>query len=311
MSEYVLRTRDISKKYGDAYAIKNVSVEIKRGQIYGLIGLNGAGKTTFMRSVVGLISPTCGEVELFGQTGEKALQRGRRRIGQIIETPAVYPNMTAEQNLNIQCIQAGVPDKGVVKQTLDLVGLADTGKKKDKNFSLGMKQRLALAMAMITNPEFLILDEPVNGLDPRGIIEIRELMRRLARDRGLTLLVSSHLLDELAQVATHYGIIDRGNLVKQLSAEELALESRQHIRITTRDSAKALALLKENFGVTDYQAVSANELWIREQTDRTGEMNTLLVQKGIVVESIGVTEQRLEEYFVNLTGGMKSYLQEK
>lgn len=306
MSEYVLRTKDISKKYGDTCAIKNVSVEIKRGQIYGLIGLNGAGKTTFMRSVVGLISVTGGEVELFGQTGEQALQRGRRRIGQIIETPAVYPNMTAEQNLTIQCILAGVPDKGVIKQTLDLVGLADTGKKKANNFSLGMKQRLALAMAMITNPEFLILDEPVNGLDPMGIIEIRELMRRLARDRGLTLLVSSHLLDELAQVATHYGIIDRGTLVKQLSAEELALESQQHIRITTKDAAKALALLKENFGVMDYRAVSANELWIREQIDRTGEMNTMLVRQGIVVESIGVTEQRLEEYFVNLTGGIKS-----
>jgi ABC-2 type transport system ATP-binding protein len=137
MREYVLRTRDISKKYGDTYAIKNVSVEIKRGQIYGLIGLNGAGKTTFMRAVVGLISVTGGEVELFGQTGEKALQRARRRIGQIIETPAVYPNMTAEQNLNIQCILAGVSDKSVIKQTLDLVGLADTGKKKAKNFPSG------------------------------------------------------------------------------------------------------------------------------------------------------------------------------
>jgi ABC-2 type transport system ATP-binding protein len=305
MREYVLRTRDISKKYGDTYAIKNVSVEIKRGQIYGLIGLNGAGKTTFMRAVVGLISVTGGEVELFGQTGEKALQRARRRIGQIIETPAVYPNMTAEQNLNIQCILAGVSDKSVIKQTLDLVGLADTGKKKAKNFSLGMKQRLALAMAMITNPEFLILDEPVNGLDPMGIIEIRELMRHLARDRGLTLLVSSHLLNELAQVATHYGIIDKGSIVKQLSAEELALESQQYIRITTKDSAKALALLKEHFGSTSYQVVSANELRIYEQIDRTGEMNTMLVRHGIVVESICVTEEWLEEYFVKLTGGIK------
>jgi ABC-2 type transport system ATP-binding protein len=306
MSEYVLRAREISKKYGNAYAIQNVSVEIKRGQIYGLIGLNGAGKTTFMRAVVGLISLTDGEVELFGQTGEKALQRGRRRIGQSIETPAFYPNMTAEQNLEIQRIMAGVPDQGAVNQTLHLVGLADTGKKKARHFSLGMKQRLALAIALITNPEFLILDEPINGLDPTGIIEIRELMRRLARDSGLTLLVSSHLLDELAQVATHYGIIDRGRLVKQLSAAELALESQQQIRITTKDAAKALVLLKENFGITDYQAVSANELWIREQMERTGEMNTMLVGQGLVVESIAVTEQRLEEYFVNLTRGMTS-----
>ncbi|MEV5029556.1 ATP-binding cassette domain-containing protein [Paenibacillus sp. LPE1-1-1.1] len=306
MSEYVLRTRDTSKKYGDAYAIQNVSVEIKRGQIYGLIGLNGAGKTTFMRAVCGLVSLTGGELELFGQTGENALRLGRRRIGQSIETPAIYPNMTAEQNLEIQRIMAGVPDKGAVAKTLEIVGLGDTGTKKAKNFSLGMRQRLALAIALIPNPEFLILDEPANGLDPKGIIETRELLRRLARERGLTLLVSSHLLDELAQVATHYGIIDKGRLIKQLSAEELALESRQHIRIVTKDAAKAMALLKENFGVTDCQAVSANELWVREQIERTGEMNTLLVHQGIVVESIGVTEQKLEEYFLNLTGGMKA-----
>ncbi|HYG60232.1 MAG TPA: ATP-binding cassette domain-containing protein [Symbiobacteriaceae bacterium] len=304
MSEYVLRTRNISKKYGDAYAIENVSVEIKRGQIYGLIGLNGAGKTTFMRAVTGLVSLTGGEVELFGQTGDGALQRARRRIGQSIETPAIYPNLTAEKNLEIQRIIGGVPDRGAIKRTLEVVGLADTGKKTAKNFSLGMKQRLALATALITNPEFLILDEPANGLDPRGIIETRELMRRLAQERGLTLLVSSHLLDELGQVATHYGIIHKGRLVKQLSAAELALETRQHIRIATKDSARAMALLKEHFGVTDCQAVSANELWVREQIGRTGEMNTLLVSHGVVVESIGVSEQRLEEYFVSLTGGV-------
>lgn len=306
MSEYVLCTRNISKKYGDAYAIESVNMEIKRGQIYGLIGLNGAGKTTFMRAVTGLIAPSGGEVELFGQISERALQRARRRIGQSIETPAIYPNMTAEQNLEIQRIIGGVPDKGSVNKTLEIVGLADTGKKKVKNFSLGMKQRLALAIALITNPEFLILDEPANGLDPKGIIEIRDLMRRLARERGLTLLVSSHQLDELARIATHYGIIHKGRLVKQLSAEEFALESRQYIRIVTKDSAKAIALLKENFDVSECQAPSANELWIYGQTDRAGEMNTLLVRHGIIVESISVTEQRLEEYFINLTGGMRA-----
>ncbi|WP_127529507.1 ATP-binding cassette domain-containing protein [Paenibacillus kobensis] len=303
MSEYVLRTRALSKKYGRDYAIQEINVEIKRGQIYGLIGLNGAGKSTFMRAVTGLVLPTGGEVELFGNTGDIALQRGRRRIGQSIETPAIYPNMTAEQNLEIQRIISGVPDKSTVKKTLESVGLADTGKKKAKNFSLGMKQRFSLATALITNPEFLILDEPANGLDPKGIIETRELLRRLAHERGLTLLVSSHLLDELAQVATHYGIIDKGKLVKQLSAEQLALETKQHVRIVTNDCAQAMALLKERFGITDCQAVSANELWVREQIHRTGEMNTMLVKHGIVVESIGVTEQRLEQYFMQLTGG--------
>ena len=303
MSDYVLRTRSISKKYGDAFAIENVSVDITQGQIYGLIGLNGAGKTTFMRSVTGLISLSSGEVELFGQTGERALQRARRRIGQSIETPAIYPDMTAEQNLEIQRIIGGVSEKGVVKHTLDVVGLAGTGTKQAKHFSLGMKQRLALAIALITDPQFLILDEPANGLDPEGIIEIRELMRRLVQERGLTLLVSSHLLDELARVATQYGIIHRGRLVKQLSAEQLALESRQCIRIITKEPARARALLQEHFAITDCQPVSATDLRVYEQTDRTGEMNTLLVHHGIVVEGIGVVEQQLEEYFLSLTGG--------
>jgi ABC-2 type transport system ATP-binding protein len=169
-----------------------------------------------------------------------------------------------------------------------------------------MRQRLALAIALITNPEFLILDEPVNGLDPKGIIEIRNLMLSLVHERGLTLLVSSHLLDELSQVATHYGIIDKGRLIKQLSAAELEEQLKQHIRIITKDSEKATALLKSIFHVEDCLAVSQNELRIGEQLDRVGEMHTMLVQNGIVVQSIGVTEGRLEEYFVRLTGGMRS-----
>lgn len=300
MSEYVLRTKNITKKYGNTHALENVSVEIKRGQIYGLIGLNGAGKSTFMRAVMGLISLNGGEVELFGETEEKMLALNRRRIGQSIETPAIYPNMTAEQNLEVQRIMSGVSDKSIVKNTLDVVGLDYTGKKKTKNFSLGMKQRLALAIALITNPEFLILDEPANGLDPEGIIEIRELLRYFAKEKGLTVLVSSHLLDELSQVATHYGIIDRGNLVKQLSAEELELESRRYVKIITNDSEKAIKLLKERLGISDCQMESAKEIRVFGQTSRTGEMNTLLVQSGVIVESINVLEQRLEDYFVDL-----------
>jgi ABC-2 type transport system ATP-binding protein len=303
MSEYVLRTSAVSKRYGDAYALRDVSVEIKRGQIYGLIGLNGAGKSTFMRLVTGLAAPTSGEVELFGESGETALRRGRRRIGQSIETPALYPGMTAVQNLEIQRVMGGVPDKGSVKKVLSIVGLSDTGKKKTRDFSLGMKQRLALAAALITNPEFLILDEPTNGLDPKGIIETRELMVRLARQNGLTLLVSSHLLEELAQTATHFGIIHEGRLVRQLSADELADESRRYVKIATPETAKALALLSERMGIKDYKAVSATELRIYERIELVAEMNALLVKNGVPVESIGVSKQRLEEYFMNLTGG--------
>ncbi|MDR1537433.1 MAG: ATP-binding cassette domain-containing protein [Clostridiales bacterium] len=302
MSEYVLRTRAVSKKYGGAYALQDVSVEIKRGQIYGLIGLNGAGKTTFMRAITGLIAVTSGEAELFGQSGAEALRRGRRRIGQSIETPALYPGMTAEQNLEIQRVVGGVPGKAGIKNALETAGLADTGKKKVRNFSLGMKQRLALAIALIANPEFLILDEPVNGLDPKGIIEIRELMVRLAQSRGITLLVSSHLLDELAQTATHFGIIDKGKLVRQLSAKELSEQSHRYV-ILTGKTAKESALLAERFGIADFSAVSAAELRVYEQIDRAGEMNALLVRNGVTVEGIGISKQKLEEYFMTLTGG--------
>jgi ABC-2 type transport system ATP-binding protein len=242
MNDYVLRTRSISKKYGDAYALQEMSIEIKRGEIYGLIGQNGAGKTTLMRAVTGLIYLSGGELELFGKTGEANLQAERQKIGQSIENPALYPNMTAEQCLEIQRIIGNVRDKSCVKKILRTVGLSDTGKKKTKDFSLGMKQRLALALALVTNPEFIILDEPVNGLDPKGIIETRGLLRHLSQE-GITLLVSSHLLEELSQIATHYGIIDKGRLIKQLSAEDLATE---------------------------------------------------------------LNGQRLEEYFVNITGGMES-----
>ncbi|MDR2090035.1 MAG: ATP-binding cassette domain-containing protein [Clostridiales Family XIII bacterium] len=303
MSEYVLRTRAIGKKYGANFALDNVSVEVKRGWIYGLIGLNGAGKTTFMRAVAGLIAPTSGDVELFGESGEAALGRGRRRMGQSIETPAVYPHMSAKENLEVQRILGGVPDRDAAERVLKIVGLTDTGSKKVRNFSLGMKQRLALAIALITNPEFLMLDEPANGLDPKGIIETRELMRRLAKEQGLTLLVSSHLLDELEQVATHYGILHKGKIVKHLSAEELSREMRRYLRIVTPDAPKTVALLREAFGVTDVKAVSKNEIRVYEQLGRVSEINARLVAEGIAVEGIGVAEQKLEEYFVALTGG--------
>ncbi|MDR1062235.1 MAG: ATP-binding cassette domain-containing protein [Clostridiales bacterium] len=302
MGECVLRTRAVSKRYGGAHALRGVSVEIKRGQIYGLIGLNGAGKSTFMRIVAGLAAPTGGEVELFGASGEPALRRGRRRIGQSIETPALYPAMTAAQNLEVQRLMAGVTDRDSVKRALSAVELSDTGKKKARNFSLGMKQRLALAVALIGNPEFLILDEPINGLDPKGIIEIRGLMRKLARE-GITLLVSSHLLDELAQTATHFGIIHEGRLARRLSAGELADESRQYVGIVTKEAPRAVALLSEHMGVSDYRATSATELRVYEQIGRAGEMNALLVKSGVAVEGIGVSKQRLEEYFMGVTGG--------
>jgi ABC-2 type transport system ATP-binding protein len=300
MSQCVLRATDAVKKYGQSTALKKVNIEIKRGQIYGLIGLNGAGKSTFMRGVTGLISLDGGEIELFGKSGAEALRKARRKMGQSIETPAIYPNLTAGQNLEIQRLIGGVPDRGSVGRILKTIELSDTGKKKAKDFSFGMKQRLGLGIALISNPEFLILDEPTNGLDPRGIIEMRNLMRRLSEDQGITLLVSSHILDELSLVATHFGIIHKGEMIRELGADELAKEARQCIRIVVDQTPEAVAMLRERFNVSECQVSGKNEIQVFEQFDRSGEINKELVQSGIMVREISVSERKLEDYFMNL-----------
>ena len=209
--------------------------------------------------------------------------------------------------MEIQRIISDMPDRETVKNILEKINLANTGQKKVRDFSMGMKQRLGLAMALISNPEFLILDEPVNGLDPKGIVEMREFLRHLAQDRGITVMLSSHLLDELSQIATHYGIIHQGRLVKQISAEELANESRRYILIQTDKTETVIRLLKEKFNLTDWEQRGANEIRIYEHTDRTGAMNLYLAQHGIGLDGICVVEQKLEEYFMNLiTKGQSS-----
>jgi ABC-2 type transport system ATP-binding protein len=215
----ILKTQNLTKRYGGVAAVDGVSLTVERGDIFGLIGQNGAGKTTLMRLVAGLSFADGGEIGLFGETA--GLSAARARMGCVIEMPALFPNLTAEQNLEYYRIQRGISDKGVVQKALEMVSLTGTGKKKFKHFSLGMKQRLGLALALLDDPEFIILDEPTNGLDPIGIIEMREMMKRL-NEQGITLLVSSHILSELAQIATRYAIIHHGKLVKLLTQEELS-----------------------------------------------------------------------------------------
>lgn len=297
-NETVLKATGITKKYGAAKALDKVSIEIKRGMIYGLIGENGAGKSTFMRTIMGLISIDEGSIELFGTTD---LQAARRRMGQSIETPALYPELTATDNLRIQAANGGVSDREI-EDLLKMMRLENTGKKKAKNFSLGMRQRLAIANALITNPEFLILDEPTNGMDPAGMAEMREIIQRLVKERGITVLLSSHLLDELSQIATHYGILHEGHLIKELSKEELAQESRQFIKIDTSATEQAVTVL-DSLGYRDYFVQSSRVIQLFEGIDQVAAINQALVEAKVPVDGIHLVGQKLEDYFLQLTGG--------
>lgn len=297
-NETVLKATGITKKYGAAKALDKVSIEIKRGMIYGLIGENGAGKSTFMRTIMGLISIDEGSIELFGTTD---LQAARRRMGQSIETPALYPELTARDNLRIQAANGGVSDREI-EDLLKMMRLENTGKKKAKNFSLGMGQRLAIANALITNPEFLILDEPTNGMDPAGMAEMREIIQRLVKERGITVLLSSHLLDELSQIATHYGILHEGHLIKELSKEELAQESRQFIKIDTSATEQAVTVL-DSLGYRDYFVQSSRVIQLFEGIDQVAAINQALVEAKVPVDGIHLVGQKLEDYFLQLTGG--------
>jgi ABC-2 type transport system ATP-binding protein len=301
MSETILKATNVTKIYGNDKVLDKVSIEIKRGMIYGLIGENGAGKSTFMRTVMGLITIDEGDIELFGETGMKGLQYARRKMGQSIENPALYPELTARENLRVQAANGGVSEREI-DDLLQLMNLEHTGKKKAKNFSLGMRQRLAIASTLITNPEFLILDEPTNGLDPSGIVEMREIIQRLVTERGMTVLLSSHLLDELSQIATHYGILHDGRIINELSKEELARETRQYIEIETTEVEKAVVVL-DQMGIKDYEVINGTEINIYEQLDDVAAINHSLVLANVRVSRIGTTRQRLEDYFLQLTGG--------
>ena len=253
MDEFVLRTDRLTKLYGDKPAVDSVTMCIRRGDIYGFVGRNGAGKTTLMRIVCGLIRQSGGEYTLLGERdGGRGIEGVRRRVGAIIEAPALFPSFTAEQNLKMRCMAVGA-DESVVPRALEQAGLGGTGGKKVKDFSLGMRQRLGIATALLGDPEFLILDEPVNGLDPQGIVEVRELLLRLNRERGLTVLVSSHILGELSKLATCYGFIEKGKLLKEISAADLEEACRKSVRIEVSSAEKLPFILERGLGICDFK----------------------------------------------------------
>lgn len=299
--EYVLETNGLSKRYRAFTALNGLNMHIPKGSIYGFVGRNGAGKTTLIRLICGLQEPTSGSFTLYGVKNTDAkIERARRRMGAVVESPAVYPDMTAEENLRQQYLVLGMPSADGIAELLHLVGLDGTGKKKVKNFSLGMRQRLWIAVALAGNPDFLVLDEPVNGLDPQGIIEMRELILKLNREHGITVLISSHILDELSRLATHYGFIDGGRRVKEMSAEELEKRCRKCLRAEVSDT-KALARVLESMNA-EYRIIDFNHADIYAEIPVTTLVSALAIEN-CTVNKIVEQDESLESFYMNLVGG--------
>lgn len=299
--EYVLTTSGLSKKYGKFNALNNLTMHIPKGAIYGLVGRNGAGKTTLIRLICGLQKPTKGYYSIYGvKNNSKDIVKARRRMGAVVETPAIYLDMTAEDNLKQQCLILGIPSDDVIPEILKLVGLENTGKKKAKNFSLGMKQRLGIAVALVGNPDFLVLDEPVNGLDPQGIIEMRELILKLNREYQITVLISSHILDELSRLATHYGFVDKGRLVKEISASELDNVCKKYVRVEVSNLNALVRILDANN--LPYEVLSGNSVNIYKKINLS-KLVLALAKENCELISSHEQDESLENYFINLIGG--------
>jgi ABC-2 type transport system ATP-binding protein len=299
MEQVFLKTTGLTKSYGSQIALDKADVTIRSGDVYGLVGQNGAGKTTLIRLICGLTFPSAGTVELMGETSEAGLCQARSRVGSIIESPRFYPNLTARQNLEYFRLQRGIPERSCVDKALETVHLADTGSKKFCNFSLGMKQRLGLALAILKKPNLIILDEPTNGLDPMGIIEIRDIIRGLASE-GTSFLISSHILSELSQVATRYGFIHRGTLLLQASEQELASKSRRALQLKVTDAAAAATVLETQVGLRDYQVVDTQELRLYAHLDNPSRIVEALVTAGITVNGFAEVGDSLEDFYTTL-----------
>lgn len=299
--DYILTVDALCKHYRHFKALDGLSMHVPKGAIYGFVGKNGAGKTTLIRLICGLQEPTSGVYSLYGtENRNKKIVKSRRRMGAVVETPSIYLDMTAEDNLKEQYRILGLPSFDGLQDILKLVGLEDTGKKKAKNFSLGMKQRLGIAVALAGDPDFLVLDEPVNGLDPQGIIEIRELILKLNRDRQITVLISSHILDELSRLATHYGFIDNGRMVKEISAKELEAACRKCVRMEVSDT-KALARVLDSLNIA-YKILSDTKADVFAKIN-ISQLTMALAQEESEVISIQERDESLESYYVSLVGG--------
>lgn len=304
MREIVLKTKNLTKRYNSFTALENVNMTVHQGDIYGLIGRNGAGKTTIMKIVTGLTEQSDGEFEIFSRKGKDAEQE-KKRIGCLIENPAFFGGMTAYQNLKYYALQKGITDEKQIDEALSLVNLTNVKNKKFKKFSLGMKQRLGIAFAVLDSPDLIILDEPINGLDPIGISELRDMFTKLNKERGITFIISSHILSELYMVANHFMFIDKGKVLRDITKEELDLECMRCIAVKTNDMKSAAAVIEQKLGISDYKVIDSNELRIYDKNIKPDSLNKLLIQNDVNVSAVFETGISLEDYFKSLVGEVK------
>lgn len=301
--ETILSTINLSKRYGSQQVVDQVNLNVREGEIYGFLGRNGAGKTTTIRMLLGLIRPTGGEVELFGDKLLPGRMEMLRRIGSMVETPGFYGNLTARENLQINARILGQHSRSAVRDVLELVGLEQETKKRVSAFSLGMKQRLGIARALLHYPELLILDEPTNGLDPIGIKEMRKLIRSLAVERKISILISSHILPEIEQLADRMGILHQGRLLEEVAMEEVRKMNRRYLEFNVSSDSRAVVVLERELGIRDYEVRENGEIRIYSHLDEQARLNRTLVENGIDVFRIALSEDRLEDYFTRLVGG--------
>ena len=291
---YILTTDKLTKTYGTKDAAKDVSIHVREGSIYGLIGRNGAGKTTVMRMISGLSKPTSGTYEMHGEN--------RFGVGVLIESPGIYPNMSAFENLRLKCIAMGCYSKEYVDNLLNIAGLENTGKKNAGSFSLGMRQRLGIALALVGDPKMIVLDEPINGLDPQGIVEVRHTLERLREEKGITIMISSHILDELGKLADSYGIIHEGKLLDEFTIEDLADRCGQYVTVKTDNNPKALAIIQKEGFPRAYIDNDGN-IRVDDAIHQSADLNKALVNSGIAVNEIFIKNISLEDYYLSVTGG--------
>ena len=303
MSDVILETRGLTKKYRNQYALDNVSITLKKNHIYGFIGENGAGKSTLMKILAGLIFPTSGDMTFMGETDPSAIEQKRKSVGTMIEGPYLYPGYSVRQNVELQRLLIGNPDESATDRVIELVGLSDSKKKKAKKLSMGMKQRLGIAMAMVGNPRFLILDEPINGLDPKNIVTLRSMLKKINQDNDCTIFVSSHILSELYLLATDFIFIHKGKIIETVTHEQLEEKCSQYIFIRNNNIPETVTILEKHFPHVNYKVESDDSIKVYAKSDIMTELSGYMMQAGITISELSEKELTLEEYFISITGG--------